>query len=519
MAVVSGSHIWSGSVAFLTGMGPSTYASNIDQNRRKPVSLIFAIRADASPQMGHGHVMRCLTLANKLSQTGAWCHFLSLSMPKDLEHQIEKCGHTIRKLEREEDVSACLKSIQANWLIIDHYEIDQESEAEWLAEVPGIKIMVIDDLANRMHKCDVLLDITPGRETADYDGLVPRETTLCLGVDFALIADDFVKERPAALAKRKSVPQKPNLLVTLGGGDNSAELKTIALALEKVAQTQDFSLRVIAPDKDAALFQSLPDVEHVSFTTQMAQHMAEADYCIGAAGGTSWERCCLGLPTLVIKVAENQKDNFEYLQKVEAAIAVSCDAEALAEQVIRLMGSESLRLKLVEQSSQLCDGRGASRVKDHLLARSITLRPAVSEDASFVYAARYGDGAEKFYRNPVKPDFADHVAWFNSVLSERNRNLMILELEGEPLAHVRFDHLADDTEAEIGVAIAPDYRGKGYGAAVLLASCADYFAKGGKTIHAEISTHNHASLKSFESAGFQATGVTRDGMPSYILTG
>lgn len=482
------------------------------------MSLKIAIRTDASPTIGHGHVIRCLTLANRLSQSGIQCHFISVSMPEVLEAQLIASGHSFVRLSDDEAVAEQLAVLQPHWLIVDHYEIDLRLEQEWASVISKPNIMVIDDLADRKHHCDILLDVTPGRSADAYAHLVPANATLCIGADYALIAGAFVELRDTVLQEREMPVDLPHVLVTLGGGEVAEEMRSVAMALKSVAEHVDFSTTVIAGGVEAGMFEPLDSFEVLASVTDMAQRMSGADYCIGAAGGTSWERCCLGLPTIALQIADNQKDNFEFLKISEAAVCVPCDASRIAASLEHLMTSNDTRLGLVHRSSQVCDGRGASRVRDQILSKTFAIRAATLDDAKFIYQARYAGGMERFYRNPVKPDFADHLAWLKNVLSASDRLLLIVELDGEAIAHVRFDDAAEHGETEIGIAIDEAHRGNGYGSAVLLAACADQFSKGYSTIHAEIGTDNHASLRIFENAGFVATGETRDSMALYAMT-
>ncbi len=284
-------------------------------------------RTDASLQIGIGHVMRCLTLADALRASGAECSFICREHPGNLLEQIRQRGYAVlglpassadpipRDLEEaaESNHSSWLGSDWAtdaaqtrvgagetaiDWLIVDHYAID----ARWEQALRPIcrKLMVIDDLADRPHDCDLLLDQNLGRDVSDYRKLVPDDCTVLVGPRYALLRPEFAALRDYSM-RRRAIPQLKHLLITMGGVDQ-ADATGLALEALKDCQLPGGShITVVmgphAPwlERVQLLAAQMPLSTDVKVNVHnMAQLMADSDLAIGAAGSTSWERCCLG---------------------------------------------------------------------------------------------------------------------------------------------------------------------------------------------------------------------------------
>jgi len=327
-----------------------------------------AFRTDASLQMGSGHVMRCLTLADALKAQGAQCHFISRAHPGHLMEVIRQRGYMVNSLAAPvqqvqaaintiartvqdaqknkphelahaawlgstwqadaQETSTALASLKPDWLVVDHYAIDQRWEDALAAHYR--QLLVIDDLADRAHTCDLLLDQNLGRQPQDYAELVPAHCQVLTGPKFALLRPEFAALRTYSLQRRQAQPALYQLLITMGGVDQLNATGRVLQALKTCALPAECHITVVmgltAPwlenvQELAALMPWPTDV--VVNVNDMAQRMADSDLAIGAAGSTSWERCCLGLPTLMVVLADNQKEAAEHLQKAGAADCLS----------------------------------------------------------------------------------------------------------------------------------------------------------------------------------------------------
>lgn len=359
----------------------------------------IAFRADASIRIGTGHVMRCLTLAEALRNQGHQCVFICRNHQGHLADQIAKKGFEIHRLNApkqsrlnakgeaplahaewlgaswQQDAEQTLSAFAGtkfDWLVVDHYALDTHWESKVAPSVS--KIMAIDDLADRKHTCHLLLDQNLGRKTEDYDGLVPESCNRLIGPRYALLRPEFSGLREHSLERRHD-PKLKRILITLGGVDRD---NITAVVLEALAQSQlpreaelDIVMGAAAPGLETIRRQieTLPFQATVNVNvTDMAERMCLADLCIGAAGSTSWERCCLGLPTITVVLAENQKEAATAIAEQGAAFVIEMVSDMQAVLSYLLTGkraTESLSTMSAAGSS-LVDGLGCLRVVNKL---------------------------------------------------------------------------------------------------------------------------------------------------------
>ncbi len=300
--------------------------------------------------------MRCLTFADAFAARGAECQFICRAHEGNLIDFIRSKGYVTHALPtaadainndqsrhselahshwlgatQPEDAKACavvLADQKPDWLIVDHYALDSIWEA---ALAPYYhQLMVIDDLADREHVCDLLLDQTFGREAADYLPLVPETCRLLCGSNYALLRPEFAALRSYSLQRRVN-PVMRELLVTMGGVDKDNATGQILQALRTCSLPKDCSITVVMgatalwSDEVQNLAQAMPWPTKVLVgVSNMAQLMANSDLAIGAAGATSWERCCLGLPTIMFVLADKQLKVARGLEAANAARVINC---------------------------------------------------------------------------------------------------------------------------------------------------------------------------------------------------
>ena len=290
---------------------------------------VVAIRVDSSEQIGSGHLMRCLTLAERLRNDGAVVHFICRELSGNLNHLVREQGFSLHILPRHtdhpaltgyaawltvpqevdaEETRTILRQIQpVERLIVDSYALD----AVWEQKLRPLvrEIFVIDDLANRPHDCDVLLDQNYYREMRHrYDGLVPPACKLLLGPSHALLREEFYAAREK-IGVRDGVLRR--ILVFYGGSDVTRETEKAIRALVEL-QLPSVAVDVVVGGSNprrASIENLCAAYDFLHYHCQvsnMAELMAHADLCLGAGGTTTWERCFLGLPAIVTAVAENQ---------------------------------------------------------------------------------------------------------------------------------------------------------------------------------------------------------------------
>lgn len=341
-------------------------------------SILFL--PDAGPSVGGGHMMRSLTLARALEDEGAICQFLVTPAGKAV---FDAFGGGISHIETYDITQAelveCAASVARNHdaVVIDHYGL---AVPEHRAIAAGRPTLVIDDLADRPLAADLVLDSGPTRQAADYDGLVPPHAELLLGPNHAPVRPAFAALRREALARRADAPPARRILVSLGLTDvGGITGRVVDLMLPRLGRggTDEVGLDVVlgagAPSlpRLTALAETEPRlVLHVD-SQDMPRLALEADLAIGAGGSSSWERCVLALPTLLLVLAANQREASQALAEADAVLALDVadpDFEAaFAAQLSRLLGDPALRDRLSAASAAVCDGRGAARVAAHFL--------------------------------------------------------------------------------------------------------------------------------------------------------
>lgn len=360
-------------------------------------------RCDASIQIGTGHVMRCLTLADTLAASGAECYFICREHEGHLLKVIRKGGHQVYSLPfkadveksskngikllhadwlgatQQEDTQQCIdiiKLIEPDWLIVDHYAIDISWEKTLRPYCK--KIMVIDDLADRAHDCDMLLDQTFGRHIKDYLDWIPDNCQVLCGSKYALLRPEFAKWRDYSLERRKDGMLK-HLLINLGGVDKDNITSKILKGLQKSSLPECCKITVVMGSTAPWIESAKAQAKALPWKTQvkrgvnnMAELMANSDLAIGAAGSTSWERCCLGLPTIMLVLAENQQQIALNLQNANAVYAINLqsDLESMILKAVRYFTkAQGVLEEMSINASSILDGCGSNLVIENMVNR------------------------------------------------------------------------------------------------------------------------------------------------------
>jgi UDP-2,4-diacetamido-2,4,6-trideoxy-beta-L-altropyranose hydrolase len=329
------------------------------------------LRADAGPNIGIGHVMRCLTLADELRARGYHCR-LATAVDGLAALPAGVAAAEPLALDPAAAPSAQAAAIgraigHADLLVVDHFDLDIEFETAARAWCRAT--LVVDDLANRRHDCDLLVDPSLGHGAADYRARVPAPCRLLLGPRYAPLRRRFADARDKCLPRPRRSARR--LLVTLGGTDPK---RFVLTALDAVAAAGlDLAVDVVLP-RAAAHYEAVV-ARARSFAGRVAVHgavanpvdlMIAADLCIGAGGTTVWERACLGLPTILLPAAENQRGNIADLARAGAALAIAepVTAAAIAAPLATLARDADRLARMSEAAAALCDGRGAERIAD-----------------------------------------------------------------------------------------------------------------------------------------------------------
>jgi len=339
------------------------------------------IRTDASISIGTGHVIRCLTLADELRQKCTDINFICREEPGNMISYIKNRGYKVHQLPGEIDIETDRRLIKEivskyetkpDWVIIDHYDIDISWEYPLREHVK--KIMVIDDLANRKHDCDLLLDQNYSKKENRYNGLVPEDCIQLLGPEYAILRPQFRKARKN-LRKRDGGVDR--ILVFMGGADPK-NVTSKALRAIHMLELSDIAIDVVVGnlspyhDEIKILTSKMPNTICHHNVENMANLMSSADLCIGAGGTTTWERCCAGLPTIAIILAENQKNISESLDKEGALINLgwchNVTENNIKEVIEGLIDNPQKMVSMSDKSRRLVDGEGVNRVCDAMVS-------------------------------------------------------------------------------------------------------------------------------------------------------
>lgn len=498
-----------------------------------------AVRVDAGPLMGGGHAMRCLTLADALQAQGAEVTLVAAMMPDWVAERVEASGqHLIRiptaeDLDREgvdwharpldghqqgSDALATAESVGAvDWLIVDHYLLNERwhSAARAFAQ----RILVIDDLANRSYDCDLLLDQTFGRSPAAYEGRVPPAASVLTGAVYALLRPEFTREREAALARRRDPVASPRILISMGTTDLRG--CTARVVDEVLSAATDHEIDVVLGPDAASLGQVSKVAErsprlrlHIA-PSDMARLMREADVAIGAGGGTSLERCCLGLPSIAVLLAENQRSSTEALARSDALV-ITDSVAGVGVPLADLLAAPDRRAQMSAAAFAIVDGKGIERVVTAMLGRqrshqqSIALRPASVDDAELLWLWRNDPETRQQSRDTAPISWRSHMRWLDMALSDSGRRIMMAVRDGKPVGNIGL-HRLPSGGCEASITIAPEMRGTGLGRTLLSSACADEM----DDTYAAIRTGNEASRRLFESCGFEPVESEEPGFVRY----
>ena len=434
----------------------------------------IAFRTDASSQIGTGHFMRCLTLADELKKQGVHIRFISRNLPPHLsemlsekameymplstdatQERIDELAHSSwLGTSQTQDAQATVKALASqlwDWIVVDHYALDLRWERTIRANCKNL--MVIDDLADRQHDCDVLLDQNYYADMQTrYIDKVPEHCQLLLGPRYALLREEFRTLREKIKVRTGDVKK---ILVFFGGVDagNYTSLAIQALAELNSRQQVDVVIGAHHPNREdiqqSCVYHGF--ICHVQ-TVSMAELMAEADLAIGAGGTATWERCCLGLPTINFCLADNQRKLIGDGASVGlfyAPISGRALLEVIRDHLRNLLENPSLIKLISEGAIKFVDGKGTLRVASAMGIGSIEIKRASNKDLKNFFDWRNHPKIRAASINSALISWDEHQRWFEQVLADKNRELIIGMAEDKTVGVVRFDIENDLAEVSI----------------------------------------------------------------------
>jgi UDP-2,4-diacetamido-2,4,6-trideoxy-beta-L-altropyranose hydrolase len=460
--------------------------------------------------------MRCLTLADELRGGGSEVVFLTAPYEGNINARIEERGYEMRAVAVDETgwtweddrsaTRAALRSLTPDVLLVDRYGID----ARWEKAMRDItrRIAVIDDLADRPHDADLLIDQNwyAGYERR-YDTLLSDRCERLLGPRYAMLGPAY-----RALPPRPTSTSVARVLIFFGGSDPTGEtikaLETFA-SLGRPSLACDLVIgggnpRAGEVKRRAGGVAGVVVHENVA---HLASLMRGADLALGAGGMTTWERFAAGLPAITVSVAPNQERHLSELANAGALVylgrADEVDLEWWRTAIVFALDAPQFRRALADRGRGMVDGGGAARIARRIVPSTVSVRLADEADGERIYRWRnHPDVRGASFDNGEIP-FEAHAAWFRSTLDNERRALLVAERDGDPMGVVRYDLEGD--EALVSVYLAPGMTGRGWGQAMIEAADRWMVAHRPtiRRVRAEIIPDNLASCRAFAAAGYR----------------
>lgn len=480
----------------------------------------IVVRADASARLGTGHLRRCLALARALVDCGAAVRFLAHPLDGSARALLGRLPFATLWLsettlpEDPEAVLALLRGSGTDLVVVDHYRLG----AAWHDAVRnglGCRLAVIDDLADRPLSPDLLVDPNFHPDHAlKFAGRLSREPTWLAGPRFALLDPAY-----ASAARYRFRETVQSIGIFMGGSD---PIDACTAALRACREVAGFagSIEVVS-SRLSPHFERLqsacahwPDTGLLADLPDLAGFFARHDLQIGAGGGATWERCCIGAPTIACLVAENQMATLPYLQAL--GVLVWADgrpslAQSLGAALRQLLDDPVRRRELGQRGASLVDGRGAARVAAVLAgvaADGLRVRPAQASDAQLLLDWANDPVVRGKAFNPQTISAPCHAQWLQERLASPGRcRIFIIEAtNGIPVGQVRFDWR--ESCWEIGYSVDALFRQTGLARPMLQAALAVFapVAQAGRIL-GRVKFDNPASVQVFRRLGFAQSEV------------
>jgi UDP-2,4-diacetamido-2,4,6-trideoxy-beta-L-altropyranose hydrolase len=477
------------------------------------------IRADANVAMGTGHVMRCLALAQAWQDAGGRAVFAMADPSSWVRERLgnEPVGilgiSASAGTEQDARLTVALAREHAvAWVVVDGYQFGVDYQQA--LKSAGFKVLFLDDYGHAGHYyADLVLNQNLSANGNAYENREPY-TRLLLGPQYCLLRKEFNVWREW---RREIVPVGHRVLVTMGGSDPENFTERAIDTLNLIGD-DNLEATIVAGGSNArselleriaaAMGKKIGLRRDVS---NMAELMAWADVAVSAAGTTCWEMCLLGLPALLIDLAENQTPVARELDRRGCAIHLGSPHDVssakLAEQLERLLSSKEDRQAMSLRCRDLVDGEGAGRVVSALGSLRLRLRPAQENDSRSLWEWANDSGARDAAFSSTPIPWEQHEVWFTSKMKDPACRILIAEDgQGRAIGQFRMDWRSSE-DADIDVSVSSECRGAGYGRVLIDLGVRQALAeRGAARLHAFVKPENRASRRSFELAGFGSLG-------------
>jgi UDP-2,4-diacetamido-2,4,6-trideoxy-beta-L-altropyranose hydrolase len=480
---------------------------------------LLLIRADASPEIGTGHVMRCLALAEQWGYCGGQVILASALLPASLAERAGKVGATVCRLsatpgsdDDARETARLAQDQQAAWVMADGYHFDAQFQRK--VKAAGNRVLWVDDFGHAGEYCaDLVLNQNLGAVPALYPGIT-SSTQLLLSSPFVLLRRDFLKWQNWP----RPIPERARrILVTLGGSDRDKVTLKVIEALGLLGGL-DLGATVVIGGSNPhgpAIAAALRDTPHQvrQDAANMPELMAEADLAVAAGGTTAWELAFMGLPALMFILAENQTSNCEQLAARGAVVNLGWEnrisVSEIAQALARLANNRQARQEMSQRGRALVDGHGSFRVWLHTHEHLLQLRPVTAADTRLIWEWANAPDVRAVSFSAGTIAWEDHVKWFQARLTNPHcRFWLATDARQQPLGQVRFD--LQGPRAVISISLAAAARGKNRGSLLIWTACQKLFRElqAVETVLAYIKPDNDASIRAFQKAGFEMAAKT-----------
>lgn len=480
------------------------------------MSATLTIRADCSPTIGTGHVMRMIALGQVWRDCGGDVHFIGDTTPLNERLHAEGFRTTaitsIHPAPEDADTLLSLTS-ENDWIAIDGYHFD--TGYQQAIRRAGRKTLVVDDLFDREeYDANILLNQNPDGKRYPY--IQQEGDTLLLGSRYTLLRKEFcehansIRPQPACIR---------NILVTLGGADAENATGSVISALSELA-SQELHIKVLAGaanpnferlqeqiQSTGAAFELLTHVEN------MPEIMQWADFAISAAGTTCWELCFFGIPFVAVRIADNQKGVIQELKRHGAARCLNSISEiaSLPPELNALLADQTARQAMSDAGRKLIDGQGSMRVVDAIIGQDYTISPAEKSDCKGVFNIANDPMTRQYFFSTENIPYETHVDWFLRRIANSSLPFYVVRgISGEIKGYIRFE--LEENAPHVSIALTKDVRGMSIGSRLLdravrkfLRSSTEY-----DCVRAKIKANNIPSIKAFGKAGFKADEIQTD---------
>jgi UDP-2,4-diacetamido-2,4,6-trideoxy-beta-L-altropyranose hydrolase len=482
-------------------------------------SQSLVLRADAGAQIGTGHVMRCLALAQAWHDAGGTAHFAAAELPGGLAARLSAEGSALHRLEADpgsqEDVVqtiALAHRLGVTWVVEDGYHFGAGYQRA--IKEAGLRLLAIDDYGHAGHyAADLVLNQNIYADESLYPSREPY-TRLLLGTQYVLLRREFWSWR----GWQREIPDVARkVLVTMGGSDPDNVTRKVMEALQQV-DLDGLEVTVVTGASNPH-YQELQTVAQesphktrvVRNVDNMPDLMAWADLAVSGAGSTCWEMAFMGLPNLALVLAENQEQVAEGLDANEAAINIGCASELSSLEIAHVLrdlaNATGKRVTIPQRGRELVDGEGAGRVTTQMQKRSLRLEAAQMEDCDLLWEWANDPvvRAASFSPDPIRRE--EHVAWLTSKLADPNHILYLALVDTTVVGQIRYQ--LDGQDAVVSVSLVSEWRSRGYGSEVIWQASRQLLeTMRANRIVAYIKPENMASAKAFARAGFRQSGAT-----------